>query len=122
MTRQWNTSYQPCQILAEEQYINRHDRVCAQLRFTVRKEIGVKLCDEYWYDREPKSVETSHEGTVNTAWNQPVQTDRTIPNNKADLIIRDDKKGTCMLTDVAIPGDRNVISREAEKILNINIL
>jgi hypothetical protein len=27
------------------------------------------------------------------------------------------KKGTCMLIDIAIPGDRNVIKKEAEKIL-----
>jgi hypothetical protein len=46
-----------------------------------------------------------------------VQTDRTIPNNKPDIIIRDNEKGTCMLIDVAIPGDRNVIKKEAEKIL-----
>ena len=46
-----------------------------------------------------------------------VQTDRTIPNSKPDIIIRDNKKGTCMLIDAAIPGDRNVIKREAEKIL-----
>jgi hypothetical protein len=34
-----------------------------------------------------------------------------------DIVIRDYKKGTCMLLDVAIPGDRNVIKIEAEKIL-----
>ena len=49
--------------------------------------------------------------------NQQVQTDRTIPNNKPDSIIRDNEKGTCMLIDVAISGDRNVIQKEAEKIL-----
>ena len=27
-------------------------------------------------------------------WNQQVQTDRTIPNNKPDIIIRDNEKGT----------------------------
>ena len=43
--------------------------------------------------------------------------DRTIPNNKPDIIIRDNEKGTCMLIDVAISGDRNVIKKEAEKIL-----
>jgi hypothetical protein len=32
-------------------------------------------------------------------------------------IIRDNEKGRCMLIDVAIPGDRNVIKKEAEKIL-----
>jgi hypothetical protein len=46
-----------------------------------------------------------------------VQTDRTIPNNKPDIIIHDNEKRTCMLLDVAIPGDRNVIKKEAEKIL-----
>jgi hypothetical protein len=46
-----------------------------------------------------------------------VKTDRTIPNNKSDIIVRDDEKGTCMLIDAPIPGDRNVIKKEAEKIL-----
>jgi len=50
-------------------------------------------------------------------WNQQVQTDITIPNNKPDIIIHDNEKGTCMLIDVAISGDRNVIKKEAEKIL-----
>ena len=50
-------------------------------------------------------------------WTQQVQTDRTIPNNKPDIIIRDNGKGTCMLIDVAISGGRNVIKKEAEKVL-----
>ena len=36
---------------------------------------------------------------------------------KTDIIIGDNEKGTCMLIDVAISGDRNVIKKEAEKIL-----
>jgi len=50
-------------------------------------------------------------------WNQQAQIDRTIPNNKPDVIIRDNEKGTCMLIDVAISGDRNVIKKGADKIL-----
>ena len=46
-----------------------------------------------------------------------MQTKRTIPKNKADIIIHDNKQGTCMLIDAAFPGDRNVIKKEAEKIL-----
>jgi len=42
---------------------------------------------------------------------------KTIPNNKPDIIIRDNEKGTCMLIEVAISGDRNVIKKEAEKTL-----
>jgi len=40
-------------------------------------------------------------------------------NNKPDIIIRDNENGTCMLIDVAISEDRNVIkkgSRENSKI------
>ena len=36
---------------------------------------------------------------------------------KPDIIIRDNEKGTCMFIDLAISGDRNVIKKEAEKIL-----
>ena len=65
----------------------------------------------------PKSVETSQGGKVTILCNQQIQTDRTIPNNKPDIIICDNEKGTCMLTDDAISEDRNVIKKEAEKIL-----
>ena len=64
-----------------------------------------------------KSAETRQGGKVAILWNQQVQTDRTIPSNKPDIIIRDNEKGTCMLIDVAISGGRNVIKKEAEKIL-----
>jgi len=32
-----------CPILAKEQYIKRHDRVCAQLHFNICKETGIQL-------------------------------------------------------------------------------
>ena len=32
-----------CLILAKEQYLKRHDRVCAQLHFNTCKETGVQL-------------------------------------------------------------------------------
>ena len=64
-----------------------------------------------------KSVETSQGGKAIILWNQQVQTDRTIPSNKPDIVIRDNEKGTYMLIDVAISGDRNVIKKEAEMFL-----
>ena len=46
-----------------------------------------------------------------------VLTDRTVANNKLDSIMSDNKQGTCVSIDVAIPGDRNVIMKGAERIL-----
>jgi hypothetical protein len=97
--------------------MKRYDRVCAHLRFNVCEETGIQLDKKHWSDHVPESVETSQEGKVTILWNQQVQTNRSIPNNKPDIIIRDNEKGTCMLIDVAISGDRNVIKKEAEKIL-----
>jgi hypothetical protein len=75
------------------------------------------LDTKHWYEHIPQSIERSQGGKVTILWTQQVQTDRTIPNNKSDIIIRDNEKRTCMLTDVALPGDRNMIKNEAEKIL-----
>jgi hypothetical protein len=104
-------------MMATEQYIKRHDRVSAQLHFNICKETGVQLDKKHWYKHVPKSVETSQGGKVTIMRNQQLQTDRTISNNKLDIIICDNEKGTCMLIDVAISGDRNVIKKEVENIL-----
>ena len=67
----------------------KHDRVCAQLHCNICKETGVELDKKHWYEHVPKSVETSQGGKVNILWNQQVHTDRTTPNYKPDIIIRD---------------------------------
>ena len=103
----------------KKQYIKRHDRVCAQLHFNICKETGVQLDRKHWYEHVPKSVETGQGGNVTILWKQQVQTDRTVPNNKPDITIPDNENRTCMLIDVSISGDRNVIkkrSREDSKI------
>jgi hypothetical protein len=43
--------------------------------------------------------------------------DRTIANNKTGIIISYNETRTCMLTDVAISENRNVIKKEAEMFL-----
>jgi hypothetical protein len=58
-----------CPVLAKEQYINRRDKVCADLHFYKCKDTGVKLNIEHWYDCVPKSFETSHEGKATILWN-----------------------------------------------------
>jgi hypothetical protein len=82
-----------------------------------RCKIRVKLDSKHWYDHVPKSFETVHEDKFAILWNQQVQTDRTITNNKPDIIIRDNKQGTCRLIVVAIPRDIKVVREEDEEIL-----
>jgi hypothetical protein len=35
--------------------------------------------------------------------------------NKPDILIKNEKDKTCLLIDVAIPSDKNLIQKEAEK-------
>jgi len=51
-----------CPVLAKEQYIKRHARVCAQLHFQICKETVVLLDKKHRYEHVPISVETSQEG------------------------------------------------------------
>jgi len=44
-----------------------------------------------------------------------VHTDREVTANRPDIIIKNKTKKTRILTDVAIPADRNVVQKEAGK-------
>jgi hypothetical protein len=68
----------------------------------------------------PKTV--CEEGDVTVLWNQVVHIDREVTANRPDIIIENKKEKTCTLIDVAIPADRNVEQKEAEKKLKCKSL
>jgi hypothetical protein len=88
-----------------------HDKVCTHLHYSIYKKVGIKTT-ESWYCYIPKSV-TGHED-MTVLWNQGVQTGREVVANRPDVIVKN-KDRTCLLIEVAIPSDRNVIQKEAEK-------
>ena len=59
--------------------------MCVEMNFNIYKGIRVKFDNKRWCDYMPNLVETGHEGKLNILWNQQVQTDRTVPNNKLDI-------------------------------------
>ena len=81
--------------------------------------IGIETADK-WYTHIHKPV--YEEGDVTVLWNQAVHTDREVTANRPDIIIKDKKEKTCTLIDVAIPADRNVVQKEAEKKLKYKSL
>jgi len=68
----------------------------------------------------PKPV--YEEGDVTVLWNQAVHTDREVTANRPDIIIKNKKEKACTLIDGAIPADRNVVQKEAEKKLKYKSL
>jgi hypothetical protein len=81
-------------------------------QYSICKTLGTEAT-ENWYFHTPKPV-CQHEN-ITVLWNQGTQTDREILANRLDIIIKNMKDKICLLMDVAIPSDRNVIQKESEK-------
>jgi hypothetical protein len=102
-----------CPILAKNEYLMRHDIVCAHLHYSICRALGIETTDK-WYTNTPTPV-CEHED-VTVLWNQRVHTDREVTANRPDIIMENKKEKTCILIDVAIPADRNVMQKEGEKL------
>jgi len=61
----------------------------------------------------PKPV--CEEGDVTVLCNQAVHTYREVAANRPAIIIKNKKEKTSTLIDVAIPTDRNIVHKVAEK-------
>ena len=48
-------------------------------------------------------------------WNQGVHTDIEVTTNRSDIISKTKKEKMCILIDVKMPADRNVLQKQAEK-------
>lgn len=103
-----------CPILAKRAYLERHNFVAAHLHYNICKAYNITV-GEKWYEHVPEAVVNTQDVTI--IWDTQVQTDRSIKANKPDIIIKDKKRRTCQLIDVAIPSDYNVTEKEAEKYL-----
>ena len=68
----------------------------------------------------PKPV--YEEGDVTVLWNQAVHTDREVTTNRPGITLKNKKEKTCTPIDVAIPADRNVVQKEAERKLKYKSL
>ena len=83
------------------------------MHYSICKVLGIEITDK-WYTHMPKPV--CEEGDVTVLWNQAVHTDREVTANRPDKIIKNKRiEKTCVLINVEIPADRNVVQKEAEK-------
>jgi hypothetical protein len=87
-------------------------KVCTHLHYSICKTLGIETT-ENWYFHIPKPVRQHEDITV--LWNQGIQTDREVLANRPDIVIKNMKDKICLLINVAIPSDRNLIQKESEK-------
>jgi hypothetical protein len=99
-----------CPILAKNEYLMRHSKGGALLRYSMCKTPDIETTK-----KKVNKPECEHED-VAVLWNQRVHTNRKVAASMPVIIIKNKEKKTCILIDVAIPGDRNFTQKEAEKL------
>jgi hypothetical protein len=77
-----------CPILAKNEYVIRHDKVCTHLHYSICKTLGTETT-ENWYSHIPKSV-CQHQD-IAVLWNRGIKTDREVLANRPDIIIKNKK-------------------------------
>ena len=102
-----------CTILAPNEYTNSHDRVGQYIHW--------KMCNHYNIDtpnkwNEHKTLPVVDTPKVTILWDFPIRTDRTIPANRPDIIIKHKQNKTCQLIDMSVSSGSNISAKEFEKL------
>ena len=102
-----------CKKLAQREYKRRHD--------TVAKLVHWKLCEKHdlvrtekWYEHCPEGI--VEDDDVKLLWDMNIQCDNVIEARRPDLVLVDKKKKSCVIIDIAVPGDCRIREKEMEKI------
>ena len=80
-----------------------------------------KLCEKHNLERKEKWYEHCPEGVVEDddvklIWDINIQCDNAMEVKRPDLILVDKKAKSCVIIDVAVPGDIRIPEKEIEKI------
>ena len=76
-----------CQTLAADQYLNRHNEVAVQIPLDICKHYGIKVNAKSWYEHKASRVTENEQVTI--LWDSQIITDRHIPHNKPNIIIKE---------------------------------
>ena len=110
-----------CSELAQYEYRKRHDRMGLKVYWDLCKKYGIK-CSEKWYEEIPDSVRVSKCGYYELWWDRPVETPAKLEHNRPDVIVIDRVLNHWNIIDFSVPNDKNVVSKEMEKVDHYNPL
>jgi len=105
-----------CEKLAQLEYKKRHDRMGLRVYWELCKKYGVRVNSEKWYEECPDEVRKSECGEYEIWWDRAIQTPKRLDHNRPDVVIIDKKRSHWTIIDFSVPGDRNVLNKETEKV------
>ena len=102
-----------CKKLAQREYKRRHDTVAKLVHWTLCEKYNLERT-ERWYEHCPNGIVENDD--VKLIWDINIQCDNIIEARRPDLILVDKKGKSCVIVDIAVPGDCRVREKELEKI------
>ena len=105
-----------CPALSQNVYTYRHNNVAKYLYIRLSEFAGLSEEKEKWFAIEPPPVRENDNFKI--LWNFKVITDRRIDHNMPDIIFIDKREKSVKIIDIAIPMDKNVITKRFEKLRN----
>ena len=102
-----------CEKLVPREYKRRHGNVAKMLHWKLREKYGSES-NERWYEHEPQSV-VENDG-VKLLWDVNIQCDHIIAARRPDIKVINKQEKSCLIIDIAIPGDVRVHEKEEAKI------
>ena len=104
-----------CKSLRQTEFKRRHDKMGLRVYWEVCGLRGLKR-SENWYEETPDPVRKSADGRYEVWWDQKVSTPTAFEANRPDLVLIDHIDKKWAFVDFAVPFDRNVVSKEEEKV------
>lgn len=95
-----------CKMLANTEYLSRHNQVAKIIHQKLAYQHKLIDTKSPYYEYHPDTV--LENSSFKLYYDLPIQTDKTIVNNRPDIILIDKKYRTCYITDVAVPLSHNV--------------
>ena len=102
-----------CKKIAQREYKRRHDTVAKLIHWKLREKHNLEK-KEKWFEHCPGGA--VEDDDVKLIWDINIQCDNVIEARRPDLILVDKKAKSCVITDVAIPGNCRIREKEIEKI------
>ena len=56
-----------------------------------------------WHQHDPETVVHNKDNNFAITWDMPVNTERTIPASRPDIVLKDSVYSTCKLIDMTVP-------------------
>ena len=110
-----------CSGMAQREYKRRHDRMGLRVYWELCKKYGV-MCAGRWFEEVPDEVRVSDDKKYEIWWDRSVNTTQQMEHNRPDVVVVDRIKKMWVIVDFSVPWDKNIVSKEEEKILNYSPL